>query len=74
MTTTFTTDTDSYQDIETFPLQRISLTLMQGGEAELLVETAQGQGSKVDYGIAHMSKAQMWEHIHNCLTIMQEME
>lgn len=75
MTTTQTSDTDTYQDVETYPLQRISLTLLHGGEAELLVEIAQGNDtSKVDYGLAHMNKEQMWEHIHNCLTIMEGMK
>jgi len=72
--TVYTNETDTYQDIETYPLQRISLTLLHGGEAELLVETMRGDNSRVDYGLTHMNKAQMWEHIHNCLTIMEGME
>lgn len=75
MGTTQTTETDTYQDIETLPLQRISLTLMHGGEAELLIEMAQGNNtSKIDYALVHMNKDQMWEHIHNCLTIMEGMK
>lgn len=73
--TVYTNETDTYQDIETYPLQRISLTLLHDGEAELLIEMARGNDtSKMDYALAHMNKEQMWEHIHNCLTIMEGME
>lgn len=74
MSTTQTTETDTYQDIQEEPLERISLTLMSDGKAEVLIENMREDKSHVDYALTHLSKDEMWEHIHNCLTIMEGMK
>jgi hypothetical protein len=74
MTTTQTTETDTYQDLEPHICQRISLTLLNDGHAELLIETQDHPKTEIEYALVHMSKEDMWEHIHNCLTIMEGMK
>jgi hypothetical protein len=74
MTTTQTTETDTYQDLNENVLQRVSLTLHWDGTAEMLIETRHEPKADVEYALVGMNKEQMWEHIHNCLTIMEGMK
>jgi hypothetical protein len=75
MTTTQTTETDTYQDVNPEIEGRISLTLHNSCEtAELLIETKLPNKDKVDYALVDVTKEELWEHIHNCLTIMEGMK
>lgn len=75
MATTQTTETDTYQDVNPEIEGRVSLTLHSGCEtAELLIETKLPHKDKVDYALVDMTKEELWEHIHNCLTVMEGMK